>query len=189
MHFEYIVTGMVIFITTGTDDLLVMAALMNGKKWQQSRQILWGTLIGTAIMFSISIALAKLVHITPLNTQYLRFAAIVPLMIGILYARKSFDTKNEDVEKVSQKDGLATALLMYLSNASDDLIINSSTLITMQTWSAIASLGLGNLIGVIIYFLIAGKVTTLSDHPRFIKMIWGLAGAALITIGLRILLT
>lgn len=185
-----IITGIVVFLSTGTDDLLVMTALLNGKNSKNSFSILVGTLLGTLIMFAIVMTVGSLILKTSSQAHdYLRFAGIIPLSIGLMYSRKSFSSSQDELQEISYKGGIITAAMMYLSNSTDDFIVNSSTILTYDTTIQIVALGVGNLIGVCIYYQIAKHITKISQHPQFLRTVWRVAGAALVIIGIRIIVT
>lgn len=188
MFLSGIISGIVIFLSTGTDDLLVMTALLNGKSSKEHSAILWGTVLGTAIMFIVSLAIGNFLPIHSSPKDYLRFAGLVPLTIGLMYVSKGFSTDFTKVGEASGKSGLWIAMTMYLSNATDDLIVNSSLIIASKDFYQLIGLGIGNLIGAAFYYGIAKRITGLGNSPRFMKFIWGIAGSALILIGFKIVI-
>ena len=198
--------GFAAWWATGIDDfLLVLAFMMKGYKRSHILAVSVGTFISVILMLGISLSLGYGASTTLRDYAYL--FGIIPIcfgMYGIIRQIKSKATagkiRNDSTDNTVLSLGLSSFIL-YLSNSSDDIILNSSLLQieSLSLWSADCwGFMIGILCGTIstlmlaLLFLSAGKsVKSRFQKNKMVNIVFSHKGfffdCIIITIGILIL--
>lgn len=190
-------SGILIFLFTGLDDLMVVYTLIHGQPKRQRIPVYLGTFFGVLLMFSLVLVADHLLksyifHSIENIRNYLRFLLIFPIgyAMVILY-RNLFGGKQTDKTQDSPISGnqyFWLACVIYLSNMADDLTFNLTFLLNIEHKFNYAYLFLGNLAGCLIMFSIADHLAQKLSTSRYKKIILNAIAVGIILLCLRTIL-
>lgn len=160
--------GVAAWWITGIDDfLIVLALMMKGCARSHRLSVSVGTLISVILMLLISLSVGYGVSATLHDYAYL--FGIIPISLGTYGIIKQIKGKasagkirNDSTDNTVLARGLSSFIL-YLSNSSDDIILNSS-LLQMESLSLWSADWWGFMIGIL-----CGTISTLMLALLFIS--------------------
>lgn len=187
-----VIFGAFIFFVTGLDDLMVIFNLIHQENKARKWAVLAGTLLGTTLMFAFClfvIYLLKNLTVFEKITGLLKYFLVIPVFFALKVLYGNLSTKSQRISKSVVKSPYNYAILaclIYLSNMSDDIIVNSTVLLNLHYWGEIISLGLGNLLGCSFMYWLADRFSQRIWQSQYKKVIIIISALIIIILALRI---
>jgi cadmium resistance protein CadD (predicted permease) len=191
--------GIGIFAATGIDDFVVVCNLLNKKEQKKARaKVLVGTLIGLAIMFSVCLVIVSVIDHVATRNEWFRLSGIPLLVIGTLYIHKNLKKllADEDEETIDDSKGLiAASAIIYVTNMTDDVAVNSSYLFSMIAKEGVKggpvffqamALFAGNVVACVGMIFLAQWLMSKVEKPRTRMKFGILAGAIIYVLAIKI---
>ncbi len=194
-----VLTGILIFFVTGFDDLIVVFALIQEQSRKKRLFVYLGTLLGVIIMFSLSYILSELIRLVLINnlesiekyTQYSKLFLLLPIIFAskIIYENLLKPEQQINKTKKSANRVFWISLLIYFSNIADDLIFNTTYLLSLKDFGLIICLFFGNILGFSLMYLFADFSAKKLMNSRYNKLILNLTAVVIIILCVRIILS
>lgn len=181
--------GIIIWMSTGADDVLAMYAIIYDKIKTEQLKAVIGNILGTVLMFIVAAFISHSVLSIVGQSKSFCLLGLVPCFLGwrLIGRNLSIEEKEETHHDVNRwRSMVILAMAIYLTNSTDDLSVNSAVLIQTADWRLVVSLLLGNVTGCIICTLVT---MYLCNHiqPKHQRRISMAAGFLLIAIGISVI--
>jgi len=184
----WVLKGMMAWMATGIDDVLAVYALGHDKSKGGQSAIIAGTVFGTIVMFLLGLLVAKAVISITGSNAYLRLLGVFPIILGWRLFVTNLRNSTSIIAKTqpAKKSLFILAAVVYLSNSTDDLTVNSSLLVQTESTFNRCCLLAGNILGCLTLALLAIGFSQIIDQ-RVKHTINLLSGLTLMALGLTIL--
>lgn len=186
---ENLLLGIVTWLSTGVDDLLVILSLMAICERRSRVAIVVGTLLGTAVMFALAIGSAALLSqlLDLFFDDGTNWIGIIPILVSIAIFKNLNEEESGEKETNGPWKMFSMAFVIYIFNMLDDLAVNSALIIEFtDSPQEVALLGAGNIMGASLALASMHLTTSLlRKHKKAVAVI---AAMALMSFGVIILL-
>jgi cadmium resistance protein CadD (predicted permease) len=194
-YLAIVLTGMVIFLITGFDDIMVVFALIHEKTRKQKISVFAGTFFGAMIMLTLSFLLHLIIKDLVSDIAIIRESLKVLLILPIIFAlsliyQTIMETKDyTESTKAKSSKFFVLSCVIYLGNMADDVIFNTTYMLNLSDFQFISGLVIGNLIGCTLMFLMADFFAQKLRETKYKKTIMNVVALIIILLCIRMILS
>jgi len=176
-----LVMGVVLYCSTGLDDLLNMTVRFHSARKENYIRVYLANLVGVVLIVCIAGICAYFARQLSAVNELRQLSGIVLAIIAFMYFEK---VRKGDFDNVQgEESGVETffkALGMYLLNAIDDYAANLSWISAHSDGELFGALMLGNIFGMSLYALVAWRVSPVfATNTNTKRVLYGVAAIAL----------